>query len=174
MSADERLSDDERSGWECRFCSEKLQPQPLLGWRRLLWIVPVRAFRCPHCFSTYRKPAACIAAIPIVGKLFCEKRGVAAGVSGMISSVVRHGRSAPRNQRDYVNAGWFLRFARWTGSAETKTFDFLGRVFRTVIRQLLWPFHWFSKKFLRSKGKLLPSYRSKSRRRSRSHQDDET
>ena len=168
------MSADERSGWECRFCSEKLQPQPLVGWRRLLWIVPVRAFRCPHCFNSYQKPAAFIATLSVVGKLFCEKRGVAANVSGMISSMVRRGRSSQRNQRDYVNAGWLVRLARWTGSAETKTFDVLRRVCRTAIRQVLWPFHWFSKKFLRSKDKLLSPYRSKSRRRSRSHQDDET
>jgi hypothetical protein len=171
MSADELLSVDERSGWECRFCSEKLKQQPLAGWSRLLWIVPVRPFRCPHCFNTFQKPAAFVAAIPFVGRLFCEKRGVAASVSGIFSGRVRRKRSS---QRNYVNAGWFVRFARWTVSAETKTVDLFGRVFRTVIRKVLWPFHRFSKKFLRSKHNRLPPYRSKSRKRHRSRRDGQT
>ncbi len=162
------MSADERTGWECRFCSEKLQPQPQIGWQRLLWIVPVRKFRCPHCFNTYQKPVALIAAIPLVGRLFCEKRGVAANVSGMISGAARRGRSS---QRNYVNAGWFVRFARWTGSVESKTADFVGRILRTLSLKILWPLHWFSKTFLRSNDKSPSSNRSRSKRRSRSHDD---
>lgn len=162
------MSANERTGWECRFCSEELQPQPLIGWQRLMWIVPVRNFRCPHCFNTYQKPVALIRAIPFVGRLFCEKRGVAAIVSGMISGVTRRGRSRHRN---YVNAGWFVRFARWTGSVESKTIDFAGRILRTLSLKMLWPFLWFSKTLPRSNDKSPSSYRSRSKRRSRSHDD---
>ena len=158
------MSADERTGWECRFCSEKLKPQLLVGWRRLLWPVPIRTFRCPHCFSTFQKPAAFVAAIPLVGKLFCEKRGGAANVSVMISRVARRRNSS---HRSYVNAGWIVRFARWTGYAESRTTDFLCKTFRDLWRLCLWPVQWFSKKFLRSGDNSLPSFRSKSRIRSR-------
>lgn len=158
------MSADERTGWECRFCFEKLKPQPLIGWRRLLWIVPVRAFRCPHCFNLFQKPAAMIAAIPFVGNLFCSKRGVSGSVSEMISTVARRGKSSRRN---YVHEGWFVRFARWTGRVESNAGETLGRFFRT----LLWPFHRFSKKFLGTSDKSQRSYHSKSRKRSRSSRD---
>lgn len=159
------MSADERTGWECRFCIEMLKPQPLIGWRRLLWIVPVRAFRCPHCFKKFQKPVAFIAAIPFVGKLFCEKRGVSGSVSQMISKVVRRGKSSRRN---YVKEGWFVSSACWIENAESKASYFLGKSCRTLGQQVLWPFHWFSGKFPRSGGKSLPSHRSKSRSCSRS------
>ena len=164
------MSADERTGWECRFCFEKLKPQPLIGWRRLLWIVPVRAFRCPHCFNLFQKPAAMIAAIPFVGKLFCSKRGVSGSVSEMISTVARRGKNSRRN---YVDEGWFVSSGRWIENAESKASQFLGKSFRTLGRHVLWPFHWFSGKFLRSRGKSLLSHGSRSKSRSRSHSSDE-
>jgi hypothetical protein len=160
------MSADERTGWECRFCRETLKPQSLIGWRRLLWIVPVRTFRCPHCFNTFRKPAAFIASIPFAGRLFCEKRGVSASVAEMLSNSSLRGKKSRRN---YVNAGWLVRFARWSGRVESNVVETLGRFFRT----LLWPFHWFSKTFLGTSDKSQRSNRSKSRRRSRSSRSDD-
>lgn len=155
------MSANERTGWECRYCMEQLKSQSLTGWRRLLWIVPVRTFRCPHCFNTFQKPAVFVAAIPFVGRLFCEKHGVTRSISGMLSNAPLRGKKSRRN---YVNAGWFVRFARWTGRAESNAGETLGRFFRAF----LWPFHWFSKTFLRASENSQRSDRSKSRRRSRS------
>lgn len=160
------MTSDEQSGWECRFCSEKLKPQPLLGWRRLFWIVPVREFRCPHCFNTFKKPVAVIAAIPLVGGLFCEKRGVSVHVAGMISGAARRGKSRRRN---YVNASWVVRFGRWTGSLESKVSGFISRIIRAFVMNALWPFHWLSREFLKSKVMSRNKYRSRSDRRPRSH-----
>ncbi len=160
------MSADERTGWECRFCFEKLKPQSLTGWRRLLWIVPVRTFRCPHCFNTFQKPAAFIAAMLLARRIFCEKRGVSASVSEMLSNPPLRGKTSRRN---YVNPGWFVRFARWTGRVEANAAETFGRFFRS----LLWPLHWFSKKLLGTSDKSQPSDRSKSRRRSRSSRSDD-
>jgi len=160
------MSADERTGWECRFCFEKLKSQPLIGWRRLLWIVPVRTFRCQHCFNTFLKPAAFIAAIPFVGRLFCEKRGVSASVSELLSNPTVRGRKSRRN---YVNAGWFVRFARWTGRVDSNAGETFGRFFRIF----LWPFHWLSKKFLGNSRKSQRSDHSRSRKRSRSSGSDD-
>jgi len=160
------MSTDEKTGWECRFCFEKLKRQPLIGWRRLLWIVPVRSFRCPHCFNTYQKPAAVVAAIPFVGRLFCEKRGVSGRVSGILSRPSVRGKTSRRN---YVHVSWFMRLAHWAGRVESKTSVTFGRVFRT----LLWPFHWFSKTFLGASETSQRSNRSKARKRSRSSRSDD-
>lgn len=158
------MSADRPTGWKCRFCSIKLKPQSLVGWRRLLWTVPVRTFRCPHCFRTFQKPAAFVAAIPLVSIIFSEKRGGAANVLNMISGVARRQK---RRQQDYVNAGWFVLFARWTGNVESRAYYFFCKHLRPLWLLCLSPFHWFSKKFLRSRHNSLPSFRSKSRTRSR-------
>jgi hypothetical protein len=164
------MSTSKRTGWECRFCSENLKPQSLIGWRRLLWIVPVRTFRCPHCFHTFQKPVAIVAAIPLVGKLFCEKRRLVASVSKTISGVVRRGKSS---RRDHVHAGRIVRFGRWAGKVESGLSGLLGKVFRTLLLQVLWPFHWFSKNLPGSGDWSSPTYRSKSGRRSRTREHDE-
>ena len=160
------MSANEPIGWECRFCFKKLKPQPLIGWRRLLWIIPVRTFRCPHCFNTFLKPAAFVASIPFVGGLFCEKRGVSASVSEMLSNPSVRGKKSRRN---YVNAGWFVRFARWTGRVDSNAGETLSRFFRTLLR----PLKWCSKMFLGSSESSQRSNRSKSRKRSRSSGSDD-
>ena len=159
------MSTNERNGWQCRNCFEQLEPQSLIGWRRLLWIIPVRTFRCPHCFNTFQKPVSLIAAIPFVGRLFCEKRGMSRSVLGMLSSPYVRGKKSRRN---YVNVAWFMRFARWAGRIESKISVTLGGFFRTF----LWPFHWFSKTFLGASEKSQRSDRSKSRKRSRRSNDE--
>ena len=160
------MSADKRTGWECRFCFEKLKSQPLIGWRRLLWIIPVRTFRCPHCFNRFLKPVAFIAEIPFVGRLFCEKRGMSASVSEMLSNPAICGKKSRRN---YVNAGWFVRFARWTGRVDSSAEEIFGRFFRIF----LWPFHWFSMKFMGNSDQTRRSDRSRARQRSRAtHRDD--
>lgn len=155
------MSTDKRTGWECQFCFENLKPQPLIGWQRLLWLVPVRTFQCPHCFNTFRKPVAFIAAIPFVGSLFCKKRRMSGRISEMLSNPSLRGKKSRRN---YVSAGWFVRFARWTDRMDSNAGEVLGKSVRT----LLWPFHWFSKTFLGSSAKSQRSDRLKSRKRTHS------
>jgi len=158
------MSADRPTGWRCRFCSIKLKPQSLVGWQRLLWTVPVRTFRCPHCFRTFYKPPAFVAATPLVSRIFSEKRGRSAEVLNMIPGVARRQRNS---YQSYVNVGWFVLFARWTGDVESRTFDFLCRKLRPLWLLCLSPFRWFSKRFLRSGYNSRPSFRSKSRGRSR-------
>ena len=163
------MSASERTGWECRFCSEQLRSESPVGWRRLLWIVPVRTFRCPHCFHTFLKPVESVAAIPVVGKLFCEKHGVSATVSELISRVFkRHENSNIGGEKRYVNAGWVVRFGRWTENMELRVSDYFSRTFRPLWLGCLWPFHWFSKKFLGSAGNAHLSFPPKSRKLNRS------
>ena len=159
------MLEDDRTGWDCRFCREKLKQQSLTGWRRLFWIFPVRTFRCPHCFNTFRKPVVVIASIPVVGPLFCEKRGVSASVSRLWSKpLVRR----KKRSRNYITVGWFVRFARWTGRIDSNLSQTIGRLFRAC----LWPLHLFSKKFLTTSQNSLRSGRSKSRKRSSSSRSD--
>ena len=158
------MSADRPTGWKCRFCSIKLRPQSLVGWRRLLWTVPVRPFRCPHCFRTFHKPPAFVAATPLVSRFFTENRGNSADVLNMIPGVARRQRNSYQND---MRAGWFVLFARWTSDIESRAFYFLCRNLRPLWLLCLSPFHWFSKRYLRSGYNWLPSLRSKSRSRSR-------
>jgi hypothetical protein len=163
------MSTEERTGWECRFCFQQLKRCSLSGWQRLLWFVPVRPYRCPHCFNTFQKPVEILASLPFVKQIFCEKRGVSACVRGMISNAAGRKTSSRRN---YVNPNWFVRFARWTGKIETQASDTLKRIWREICLAFLWPIYWLFRKSGIS-NRSLPSSRSKSRRRSGSRRQNE-
>lgn len=109
------MSDAKKHGWVCGFCSERLKQQSLVSWHRLLWFLPIRTFRCPHCFQLFRKPVAFVSVIPIVGTLFCEKQGGTAAVSSVISKITRK-----RRRRTYEQAGMLVRLVRWTGRVRIK------------------------------------------------------
>lgn len=160
---------EEKTGWECRFCFEQLKRCPSEGWQRRLWFVPVRPYRCPHCFNTFQKPVWVLANIPFVKRIFCEKRGVSAGFRGKIAELA--GRKAS-NRRNYVNPNWFVRFARWTGKIETKASDTFNGFVRKIWLTFLWPIHWLSRMTGMS-NHSLPSYRPKSHSRSGSRRHDE-
>lgn len=164
------MSTEERTGWECRFCFEQLKRSPSIGWQRLLWFVPLRPYRCPHCFNTFQKPVGFLSNIPFVKRIFCEKRGLSAGIRGMIAGLA--GRKTG-SRRNYVNPSWFVRFARWTGKIETKAFDTFKVTVRKIWLTLLWPVYWLSRKTGIS-NRSLRSSRSKSRKRSSSRHYDES
>ena len=163
------MATEERTGWECRFCFEQLKRSPLVGWQRLLWFVPVRPYRCPHCFNTFQKPVGVLTYIPFVKQIFCEKRGAAASLRGTIANAAGRKTSSRRN---YVNPNWIVRFARWTGKIETRASDNFKRIVRKIWLTFLWPIYWLSRKTGIS-NRSLPSYRTKSRKRSGSRRHDE-
>jgi len=163
------MSSEERTGWECRFCFEQLKRCPLVGWQRLLWFVPVRPYRCPHCFNNFQKPVGVLVTIPFVKQVFCEKRGVAASFRGKIANLAGGKTSSRRN---YVNPNWFVRFARWTGKIETRASDRFKGMVRKIWLTSLWPLYWLSRKTGIS-SRSRPSHRNKSRRGSDSRRHDE-
>ena len=163
------MSTDERTGWVCRFCFEQLKRCRSVGWQRLLWFVPVRPYRCPHCFSKFQKPVGFLACVPFVKQIFCEKRGVAASFRGAIGNVAK---GKTNSRRNYVNPNWFVRFARWTGKIETKASNSFKGIVRKIWLTFLWPVYWLSQKTGIS-SRSLPSYRTKSRKRSGSRRHDE-
>ncbi len=169
IPATDSMSSEERTEWECRFCFEQLKRCPLVGWQRLLWFVPVRPYRCPHCFNNFQKPVGVLVTIPFVKQIFCEKRGVAASFRGTIGNVAGRKTSSRRN---YVNPNWFVRFAQWTGKIETRAADSFKGIVRTIWLTFLRPLSWLSRKTGIS-SRSRPSYRTKSRRRSGSTRHDE-
>ncbi len=156
------MSEAKQYGWECGFCSERLKQQSLVGWRRLLWFVPIRTFRCPHCFQLFRKPVAFVSMIPIIGTMFCEKRGGTAAVSGIISVVARK-----RRRRTYAQAGMLVRLAHFVEIIESKLSDALDVVMRTFSLVFLRPFRWVSKRLHRSTRDPLTPLTGKTIRRTR-------
>ncbi len=163
------MSTEERTGWECRFCFEQLKRSPSTGWQRLLWFIPVRPFRCPHCFNTFQKPIGLLASVPFVKQVFCEKRGVAAELRGAIANQAGRKKSSRRN---YVNSGWFVRFARWSGKIETRVSDGFKGFVRKIWLTFLWLQSWLSRKTGISKRSRI-TYRTNSRKRSASSRHDE-
>ena len=163
------MSTEERTGWQCRFCFQQLKRIPSVGWQRLLWFLPVRPFRCPHCFNTFQKPVGVLTSIPFVTQIFCEKRGWPASIRGMIASMAGRKTSSRRN---YVNPNWFVRFSRWTGEIETKASDAFKGTVRQIGLTILWPVYWLSRKTGIS-NRALHSNRTQSRRRSGPRRHDE-
>lgn len=156
------MSEAPKYGWECGFCSERLKQQSLVGWHRLMWFLPIRTFRCPHCFQLFRKPVALVSMIPVIGMIFCEKRGGTAAVSGIISVVARK-----RRRKVYEQGGMLVRLARCVEFVESKFSDGLDVALRTVSLVLLRPFRRLSKRFQRSTRDPLPPLTGKTIRRTR-------
>lgn len=48
------------SPYKCSFCSDRLEQLKFRGWRVILTLLPMRDFRCPHCFAVFSKPVAWI------------------------------------------------------------------------------------------------------------------
>ncbi len=151
---------DKQSGWECRFCSERLRPYPLRGWKRLLCVFPIRKFKCPHCFDIFLKPISLLAGIPFVRPLFCEKTSVAASISERISS--RRTDRPKLKQKNHEKAGFLLRLGHQVSLLEGRASNSAGKFFHACWLGCLWPLHWLSRK---SEFKLTRSGKSKSRRR---------
>ncbi|MBL8811098.1 MAG: hypothetical protein JNM43_13050 [Planctomycetaceae bacterium] len=64
------MTENRSSPYRCNFCAEYLHQQPLTGWNRLLFWLPVRTFKCPHCFNVFRRPNAILGALPGMRWLF--------------------------------------------------------------------------------------------------------
>lgn len=156
------MSSKQAPGWECRFCFEQLKRCPTTSWqRRLRWVIPVRRFRCPHCFNTFQKPAGLIAAIPFVRRIFCEKRGVWVGIQEVTSGIAG---SRKNNQRNYVNANLLVRFSRWTDRTESRISDSVKQSAHTVWVRFMQSRHWLNRKLAKLKAPNL-SGRSRTKHR---------
>ena len=151
LDAKTPMTSDKKSGWDCQFCAEKLSQHPFSGWERLLYVVPIRRFRCSHCFNIYLKPASLVAGIPFVGKLFCEKRGVMPRLRAQL-------RSRRRNRPQHGDVGLLMRVGTGMSYLDSSISIGVRRIFRVLWIGCRWPFHRFVKTFQRSR-------KSKSRRR---------
>ena len=156
------MSKAKQYGWECGFCAERLKQQSLVGWHRLMWFVPIRTFRCPHCFQLFRKPFVFVSMIPIIGTIFCEKRGGTAAVSGIVSVVARR-----RRRRTYEQVGMLVRLARFVEITESKLSAAFDVVTRPLSLVFFRPFRWLSKRLHRSMRGPLPPLTGKTIRRKR-------
>ncbi len=64
------LKENHPSPYRCNFCAENLHQQPVTGWKRLLFWLPVRTFKCPHCFAVFSRPLAMFGRLPGMRWLF--------------------------------------------------------------------------------------------------------
>ena len=118
------LSSEKSSIYKCSFCSDRLTQQPLLGWRCALLLLPMRKFRCPHCFDISSKP------VQWIGRWL---PGARLASLDRVSRKVRHANRAATKTSDRMNHG-VLRALSSFGKRVTR----LEQTFSATARKLLW------------------------------------
>jgi hypothetical protein len=51
------------------------------GWRVWMYLLPVREFKCPHCFEVFLRPIEIIGRLPLVSSLFARSSPLKDAVS---------------------------------------------------------------------------------------------
>jgi len=128
--------------------------RPYQGWRRWMSLMPVREFKCPHCFEVFLKPPEAIGRLPLIGAFFRRSRLKTSRrlpVRGRSSSG-----TMPRNRRV---AKSLSGFGRTVTRAERAV---VGSLLRVI--QLLNPARWTFGSSRRSRGDA-----SRTRQRDRSN-----
>lgn len=66
------MSSHKTSNYRCNFCSDHLMQRQFHGWRIWMYLLPVREFKCPHCFEVFLRPVQIIGRLPIISGLFAQ------------------------------------------------------------------------------------------------------
>lgn len=114
------------SPYKCSFCSDRLEQLKFRGWRVILLVLPMRDFRCPHCFAVFSKPVSWIGrCLPSISVPKIE------GVSKRVRRVNR----AASNTSDTLLKRC-LKFLSRLGKRVTNAEEFLGGLFRQLLTWL--------------------------------------
>lgn len=119
------------SPYKCSFCSDRLEPLKFRGWRVVLLILPIRDFRCPHCFAVFSKPIA------LIGR--CLPTVSIPKMEGVSKRVRRANRTAANTSDTFLKRclKTLSRLGKWV----TETEEFLGSKFKKSI-SILSPQWW--------------------------------
>ena len=91
------MSTHKTSKYRCNFCSEHLMQRQFNGWRRWMYLLPVREFKCPHCFEVFMRPIEQIGRLPFVSGFF--------GQSSPLKEVVSRTRSRRSRSQSSLEPG---------------------------------------------------------------------
>ncbi len=148
------------SPYKCSFCSDRLEQLKFRGWRVILMLLPMRDFRCPHCFGVFSKPVAwsgrCFPTVSIPK------------IEGVSKRVRRANRSASDKSDTLLKR--FLKSLSRLGKWVTDIEEFVGSQFKKSIS-------WLSPQAWRRRRRNSETSDSSGRRRSerhRSSRDHET
>ena len=148
------------SPYKCSFCSDRLEQLKFRGWRVILLILPIRDFRCPHCFAVFSKPVAWIGrCLPSVSM---------PKMDGVSKRVRRANRTAANTSDTFLKR--CLKMLSRRGKRVTDLEEFLGSQFKKSIS-------WLSPQAWRKRRRSSETSDSSGRRRSerhRSSRDHET
>ena len=120
------MSSKPPSPYKCTFCSDHLEQLKFRGWRVIFLVLPMRDFRCPHCFAVFSKPVSWIGrclptiSIPKIGG---------------VSKRVRRANRAASNTSDTLLKRC-LKFLSRLGKGVTDAEEFLGRLFKPSLTWL--------------------------------------
>ncbi len=113
------------SPYRCSFCSDRLEQLKFRGWRVIFLVLPVRDFRCPHCFAVFSKPVSWIGrCLPTISIPKIER----------VSKRVRRANRAASNTSDTLLKRC-LKFLSRLGKRVTDMEEFFGSLFK---RSLTW------------------------------------
>lgn len=131
--------------FKCTFCRDRLLPQPLGRFAWFRFLLPIRRFKCPHCFTVFSRPP----------EIFCLLPGLAEALNrqGPDSSDADQPRYGLSDQSQITGLpGLLIRF---------------GRVFAVIERSL-----WFA--VLLVLRVLISPFRTRRYRRSHSNRSSDS
>jgi hypothetical protein len=119
------------------------------GWRCWMYVLPVREFKCPHCFEVFTRPIELIGQLPVISSFV--------GQSSPLKDVVSRSRSRRSRSQSSLEPGRRIsrslaNFGKKVNRMEQGAFaGFVGLV------RFLNPFRWFSKSSGRSRPRSMKS-----------------
>ena len=147
------------SPYKCTFCSDRLEQLKFRGWRVIFMVLPMRDFRCPHCFNVFSKPVRWIGrCLPTISVPKIEG----------VSKRVRRANRAASNTSDTLLKRC-LKFLSRLGKGVTDAEEFLGRLFK---QSLTWlnPQVWKKRRRHSQTSDSSGRHRSERHRPSRDHE----
>ena len=147
------------SPYKCSFCSDRLEQLKFRGWRVILLLLPMRDFRCPHCFAVFSKPVSWIGrCLPTIS---------VPKIEGVSKRVRRANRAASSTSDTLLKR--CLKFLSRLGQRVTNAEEFLGGLFR---QSLTWlnPQKWKKRRRHSETSDSSGRRRSEQHRSSRDHE----
>lgn len=151
------------SPYKCSFCSDRLEQLKFRGWRVVLMLLPLRDFRCPHCFAVFSKP------VTWIGR--CLPTVSIPKIEGVSKRVRRANRAASTTSDTVLKRclKFLARLGKWVTNAE----EFLGSMCKKCF-SILSPRAWTKRRRSSETSDSSGRRRSERHRSSRDHETSRT
>lgn len=146
------MPSDSPGPYKCSFCSDRLEQLKFRGWRVILVFLPMRDFRCPHCFTVFSKPVVWI------GR--CLPTVAVPKIEGVSKQIRRANRAASSKSSTLQQR--FLKLLSQLGKRVTDLEEFLGSQVKKTLT-------WLSPQARKKRRRNTESSNGSGRRRSERH-----